>query len=149
MAIVPNLLSDTLVATVADLAAGFGADPAAWRWGQAHHAIFAHPLLGRLPVIGGLGVLSIATPGDDSTLDRGGLAWDGFEAVHGPSFRAVYDLSALDRSRFVMAPGQSGNLLSAHASDFLMRWRDGDTILLGPEPAVAAATVTLIPMGTP
>jgi penicillin amidase len=144
-----KLLSDTLAAASADLSARFGADPAAWHWGQAHRAIFAHPLLSHLPVVGGLGVLSIATPGDDSTLDRGGLAWDGFDSVHGPSFRAVYDLSALDRSRFMMAPGQSGNLLSAHSRDFLVRWRDGDTILLASDAAKVAATLTLTPAGTP
>ena len=144
-----KLLADALAGASADLGARFGTDPAAWRWGQVHRAMFAHPLLSHLPVVGSLGVLSIAIPGDDSTLDRGGLAWDGFDAVHGPSFRAVYDLSSLDRSRFVMAPGQSGNLLSGHAHDFLVRWRDGDTILLPSEPAVVAATLTLSPAGTP
>ncbi len=79
----------------------------------------------------------------------GGLAWSGLESVHGPSFRAVYDLSALDRSRFMMAPGQSGNLLSVHARDFLVRWRDGDTISLALDPAIVAATITLTPTGTP
>ncbi len=144
-----TMLSDALVAATADLSARFGADPAAWRWGAAHRAVFAHPLLSRLPVIGRFGTFSIPIPGDDSTLDRGGTTWEGFDAVHGPSFRGVYDLSDLDRSRFVMAPGQSGNPLSRHADDFLVRWRDGDTILLGAEPAVVAASVTLTPAGTP
>ena len=47
----------------------FGADPAAWSWGQAHPAIFAHPILGRLPYIGGLGRFSIPDPGDANTID--------------------------------------------------------------------------------
>ena len=140
-----TMLSDALVASSAELAGRFGVDPARWRWGEAHAAVFAHPIFSRMSLISGWATLRIAAPGDASTLDRGGLGRDGFDAVFGPSFRAVYDLSALDRSRFVMAPGQSGNLLSPHASDFLMRWRDGDTILLGPEPAMVAATVTLTP----
>ncbi len=144
-----TMLSDALTAATSDLVSRFGADPAAWRWGVAHRAVFAHPLLSRLPVIGRFGTFSIAIPGDDSTLDRGGMGWEGFEAVHGPSFRAVYDLADLDRSRFVMAPGQSGNPLSRHADDFLVRWRDGDTILLGAEPAAVAGTITLTPAGTP
>ena len=143
------MLSDALIAASADLAGRFGADPARWRWGEAHAAVFAHPIFSRMSLISGWATLRIAAPGDASTLDRGGMARDGFDAVFGPSFRAVYDLSALDRSRFVMAPGQSGNLLSAHASDFLMRWRDGDTILLGPEPAMVAATVMLTPARQP
>jgi penicillin amidase len=143
------MLSAALSAATADLAARFGADPASWRWGAAHRAVFAHPLLSRLPLIGGVGILAIDSPGDDSTLDRGGTGWSGFDAVHGASFRGVYDLAALDRSRFVMAPGQSGNLLSPHARDFLKRWRDGATILLGPATATVAATVTLSPTLTP
>jgi penicillin amidase len=144
-----KLLAETLSAAATDLAARFGPDPAAWRWGTAHKAVFAHPLVSRLPLIGPLGTLEIEAPGDDSTLDRGGTGWDGFAAVHGASYRGVYDLAAPDRSRFIMAPGQSGNLLSPHARDFLMRWRDGDTILLGPDPASVAATLTLTPAGMP
>jgi penicillin amidase len=143
------MLSASLAAATADLAARFGADPASWRWGGAHRAVFAHPLLSRLPLVGSLGVLAIDSPGDDSTLDRGGTGWSGFDSVHGASFRAVYDLAALDRSRFMMAPGQSGNLLSAHARDFLKRWRDGATILLGPAATSVATTVTLTPVGKP
>jgi penicillin amidase len=143
------LLAASLTEATTALAQQFGADPAAWRWGDAHRAVFAHPLLGRLPLVGGLATFGIAIPGDGSTLDRGGTGWDGFEAVHGPSFRAVYDLADLDRSRFVMAPGQSGNPFSRHSHDFLMRWRDGDTILLGPVAAMVAATVTLTPAGMP
>ncbi len=143
------MLAASLTAATADLSSRFGADPAAWRWGAAHRAVFAHPLLGRLPLIGGLATFGIAIPGDGGTLDRGGMPWDGFDAVHGPSYRAVYDLSDLDRSRFIMAPGQSGNPFSPHSHDFLMRWRDGDTILLGPAAAMVAATVTLSPAGMP
>jgi penicillin amidase len=143
------LLAAALTDATADLVTRFGADPAAWRWGTAHRAVFAHPIVSRLPVVGGWGRLAIDSPGDDSTLDRGGMGWTGFDSVHGASFRAVYDLAALDRSRFMMAPGQSGNLLSPHAQDFLKRWRDGDTISLGPAAAVVAATLTLTPVGTP
>ena len=143
-----GLLSDALSRAVGSLTERYGADPAAWRWGAAHVAEFAHPLLSRLPVVGGLGVFGIATPGDDTTLDRGGTApGGGFRSLHGASYRGVYDLADPDRSRFVVAPGQSGNPFSPHAHDFLVRWRDGDTISLGPEPAHVAATVTLIPGG--
>ena len=30
----------------------FGPDPTAWRWDAAHQAVFAHPFLRQLPVIG-------------------------------------------------------------------------------------------------
>jgi penicillin amidase len=58
---------------------------------------------------------------------------------------AVYDLADLDRSLFVVAPGQSGNLLSRHAWDFLRRWRDGGTVTLGPAPDHVEERVRLTP----
>ena len=62
-----------------------------------------------------------------------------------PKTTSLYDLADLDRSRFVMAPGQSGHPLSRHAGDFISRWRDGDTITLGPLPARVSATIRLTP----
>ena len=144
------LLTDSLETAVSTLSARFGADPASWRWGAAHQAIFAHPVLRGIPVLGALATLSIAAPGDDSTVDRGGLAGGslaggGMEAVHGASYRGVYDLSDLDASRFIATPGQSGNPISSHARDLLTRWRDGATITLGPTPATTTATLRLTP----
>ena len=57
----------------------------------------------------------------------------------------MYDLADLNRLLFVMAPGQSGNLLSRHARDFLTRWRDGATVTLGPTPNATTATIQLTP----
>jgi penicillin amidase len=138
-------LRAALEAAVADLASRFGPDPTTWRWGEPHQAVFAHPFLRRLPLIGRWAVFHINSPGDDTTIDRGVPAHGSFESVHGPAFRAVYDLADLDHSLFVVAPGQSGNLLSSHAGDFLRRWRDGVTIMLGLEPVTSAASIRLLP----
>jgi penicillin amidase len=140
-----TLLSRSLGAAVADLAARFGDDPAAWRWGEAHPAVFANPMLRGLPVLGSLATARIDSPGDDTTLDRGTPRPDNFESVHAASYRGVYDLADLDRSLFVVAPGQSGNPFRAEARNFLTRWRNGDTITLGPHPATITATVRLTP----
>jgi penicillin amidase len=78
-----------------------------------------------------------------------GLAAGSFDDVHGASFRGAYDLSDLDRSRFVVAPGQSGNPVSRHARDFLERWRDGGTIALTAQPDHIAATLELLPEHRP
>ncbi len=139
------MLASTLDATVADLAATYGADPAGWQWGQAHQATFAHPLLRLLPLVNALTTWRIPAPGDDSTVDRGGFGRAGFDDVHGPGYRGVYDLADLDRSLFIVAPGQSGNPLSRHAGDLLQRWRDGQSVTLGAAPAEISARVTLRP----
>ena len=138
-------LKAALVEAVGDLVGRFGNEPAQWRWGEAHPAVFAHPVLRALPVLGPLTTLSIPSPGDDTTIDRGGIAYGQFQSVHGAAYRAVYDLADLDRSLFIVAPGQSGNPLSRHARDFLARWRDGATVTLGPTPDATTATIRLTP----
>jgi penicillin amidase len=139
------LLQSSLADALGDLTTRFGKDPAAWRWGQAHPAVFAHPMLRSLPILNQFGTLTISSPGDDTTVDRGGPAYKQFQSVHGAEYRGVYDLADLDRSLFMMAPGQSGNLLSRHSRGFLTRWRDGDTITLGPNAATTSATIRLTP----
>ena len=61
----------------------FGPDPAAWRWGLPHQAVFAHPVLRAIPLLGALTTPSIASPGDDTTIDRGGPRFGDFASVHG------------------------------------------------------------------
>lgn len=148
-----RLFASALDRALKPLAQRFGADPATWRWGTAHPARFANPLLSHLPLMGGLGVAEIPAPGDSVTLDRGEMQGDGtaglgFAAVHGASFRAAYDLADLDASRFIVAPGQSGHLLAPGARNFLQRWRDGATITLGPA-APAALRLRLVPKAPP
>lgn len=139
-----TLLRDSLAAAMAGLAARFGPDPAAWRWGAAHHSVFAHPLFRFIPGLAWLTTFRIPTPGDDGTVFRGGMN-EAFEAIHGAGYRGVYDLADLDRSRFVVTPGQSGHPLSRHAADLMRPWRDGEGILLGPRPAHAEPHLRLHP----
>ena len=138
------MLRQALETTIARNTGRFGTHPGRWRWGAAHQAVFAHPMLRGLPLLGRLTTQAIPAPGDDTTLNRGGPN-AALESVHGASFRGVYDLTDLDGSLFMIAPGQSGNPLRRHAHDLLRRWRDGDTIVLGREPATVTATIELTP----
>ncbi|HUN40043.1 MAG TPA: penicillin acylase family protein [Acetobacteraceae bacterium] len=138
-------LAEALKTAVGELSARFGADPAAWRWGTAHQAVFAHPVLRAIPVLGALTTACISSPGDDTTIDRGGPRFNDFSSVHGAAYRGVYDLSDLDRSLFVITPGQSGNPLSRYSRNFMTRWRNGATIMLGPRPETVTATLSLTP----
>jgi penicillin amidase len=143
------LLLSALDQSMATLRHYHGADPSVWRWGPAHPALFAHPLLSRLPLLGWLGRITIPVPGDATTIDvtaPGFLQGRAeFTALHGPELRGVYDLADLDRSLFVIAPGQSGDLLDPHAGDFLQRWRAGDDVQLGPEPNVVSRQIRIMP----
>ena len=134
-------LSDSL-----RVAAGrHGGAPEEWRWGTAHVATFGHPLLGRLPVVGRLFTWTIAQDGDDTTLNRGGTAREGWASMHGAGYRGVYDLADLDRSLFALAPGQSGHPLRHAAASLLGRWREGTTLLLGPVAGGASEVFRLRP----
>jgi penicillin G amidase len=106
--------------------------------------VFAHPVFRSIPVLGSLTTISIPSPGDDTTVDRGGTDV-ALHSVHGAAYRGVYDLADLDRSLFMTTPGQSGNSFSSHARDFVLRWRDGATMTLGPEVASIGGTVRLTP----
>ena len=114
----------------------------AWRWGDRHVARFSHPLLDNLPLLGAALTPAIAVDGGSATLNRGrtriGHPETPFAAVHGAGYRAVYDLAALDQSRFMIPPGQSGNVLSPHFDDLLRRWRDGEHVRLGPGREITA-----------
>jgi penicillin amidase len=144
-----TILQETLISAVAALSRAQGADPASWRWGRAHQAVFANALLQDLPIVGRLTTGRVPAPGDASTVNAAATASDSFDAVHGPSYRGVYDLADLSRSRFSIAPGQSGNPFSHHAWDFLHRWRDGGTITLGPTPSVVEQVLQLSPTSPP
>ncbi|MDT7951468.1 MAG: penicillin acylase family protein [Acetobacteraceae bacterium] len=135
------LLTQSLSETAAAL-------PAGWEqieWGTRHQAVFSHPLLGNLPLVGADFTWSIPQPGDDSTVFRGGMRLSGYSSVHGPAFRGVYDLADLDESLFGLAPGESGNPFSTHAASTLRRWRDGVPIRLGPAPETVDRTIELLP----
>lgn len=131
----------------------FGGSTANWRWGEAHAARLPHPVLGKVWPISRWADLTIPADGDNFTVNRaGGVTRDDdapFASVHGPSYRAVYDLADLDNSRFMQASGQSGHLLSPHYSDLNRRWRDGRTIRIPAEPALGPkekpAILTLVP----
>lgn len=121
------------------LAERHGRNPAEWRWGDAHQAKLAHPVLGKLPLLWRLSDVQLPTDGDAFTINRGqGIVSDQaepFAHVQGAGYRAVYDLADLDNSRFMQAAGQSGNPLSHFYANLAWRWRDGRAIRIPASPA--------------
>jgi penicillin amidase len=70
---------------------------------------------------------------------------EGWASVHGAGFRGVYDLADLDRSVFALTPGQSGHPFRQMATSLMARWRDGTTIVLGPQAAAVTDSIGLTP----
>ncbi|WP_035690659.1 penicillin acylase family protein [Azospirillum halopraeferens] len=139
-----DALASSLDAALARLRERHGTDPAAWRWGDEHRAPLSHRVLGRVPGFNRVFGLEVETDGSGTTVNRGTSRISDeaapFAHVHGAGFRAVYDLSDLPNSRFVIATGQSGNPFSPHWGDFVERWSTGGMVMLrGDRAALAAA----------
>ena len=149
----PEQLAAALDQALAGLAENYGEDIQAWRWGEAHYAHFRHPMLGWIPVLNRIGDIRVPAAGGAFTVNRAqnriSDRRNPYASVHGPGYRAVYDLGDLDRSLFMTATGQSGNPLSSHYRDLTPLWADGRYIRI---PAIAGAgggaplaTLRLIP----
>jgi penicillin G amidase len=124
-----DLVTKALAITISQLTEKYGENRENWLWGNAHRATFSHQVLSRIPLLNRLADISIASDGGNYTVNRGATRVNNTKApfahIHGPGFRAVYDLADINRSKFMIATGQSGNPLSAHYADLLTRWRDG------------------------
>ena len=63
-----------------------------------------------------------------------------YARTHGGGYRAIYDLADPDKSRFVIATGESGHIFSPHYRDLAPLWIDGKSITLaGDEDALKRA----------
>ncbi len=123
-AITAGLALDAALAETAD---AFGRNIDTWRWGAVHEADFDHPL-GALPLIGGMFENRVGIPGDGSTVNVAHFSYRSgtYDVFHAASMRAIYDLSDLNNSLFMHAPGQSGHPLSPHHGDLAERWAAGE-----------------------
>ncbi len=104
-------------------------------WGTTHQVVLSHPLAG-MPVLGP--VLDhigsrgpYAVGGDGTTLGCYPHRPDPpFRATLVPSLRLVCEVGRWDRTRAVVAPGQSGRLWSPRSRDQLATWLRGGAVPL-------------------
>ena len=146
-------LAAALEAALDGLALRFGRPLDRLRWGEAHIARFAHPVFSRVPLFDALFGYAVETDGGNYTLNKAGVRVTGprdslFEDIHGPGYRAVYDLAKLDDSRFMIATGQSGNPLSPLYGNLAKRWRDGIYLKLDGTETESMDRLRLIPAGS-
>lgn len=138
----------TAWAQTVDWLRGQNTDPAALRWGDYHVATFGHLLFDNFPVVTELGMLRVPTGGDGFTVNRGSFSASTsgrpFRHFHGASLRAIYDLNDLSQSRFALAGGQSGHLLSPDYGSLLVPWEAGQ-YFSAPADGAASRRLTLQP----
>jgi penicillin amidase len=137
-------LATALDAALDQLRKAYGPQIAQWQWGRAHVAQFPSQVLGRIAVLRDWFRVAVPTAGGYDTLNRGSstIRDDAhpFDQHFGAGLRIVTDLAAPADSRMMTVPGQSGNPLSRHYADLLMRWRQFDWLV----PGRAAVTATLV-----
>lgn len=116
-----------LDAAMAETADAFGRNMDSWRWGDVHQGDFDHPL-GDVPLVGSMFENRVGVPGDGSTVNVAHFSYRSgtYDVFHAASMRAIYDLSELNNSLYMHAPGQSGHPLSAHHGDLAERWANGE-----------------------
>lgn len=140
-----DIIARSLESALADLSARFPKKSLdQLRWADVHQAQFSHPILSRIPLANHLSDSMFPTDGDDYTVSRGSFVPGDFTHVHGAGLRVVFDLSDLEKSRFIIAGGQSGNPLSRHYDDMMPAWLDNRALLLI-KPAEGAASISLEP----
>lgn len=146
-----RLLAETLGAAFRDASARFGPDAALWRWGDLHHGFFEHAASATLDAAGRarFDVGPLPKPGSASSVMHAAYRGSDFRVTNGASVRFVIDVGAWDRSVWVNAPGQSGDVRSPHYRDLAPLWAAGDYVpMLYSREAVEAATayrIALLP----
>jgi penicillin amidase len=93
---------------------------------DVHPLVLAHPVLNNTP-IECLVNRRVAHGGTDETINVGSITFGTKDWVqqHGPSYRAMYDLSAPEASQFVLPGGESGSIFSPFYDNMLKNWLHG------------------------
>lgn len=124
----------------------YGQNRNGWRWGRAHKAHFKNKILTNIPLLKEYADMSIETSGHRYTLNEGGtyiLPLEDFSHQQGPGYRAIYDLSNLDSSLYMITPGQSGHFLSRHYHDLVNKWEEGLYVRLPKKPIGKRGSIKL------
>jgi penicillin amidase len=125
-----ELASEALDEAVIELAKATGRDPLSLKWGEAHRAVHEHRPFSNVPILRDWFELVVPVPGDTFTVNvgqlgmRAGADWRApYATRHGPSLRAIYDLSPGAAGEWIYTTGQAGNPFADNYADLLQAWR--------------------------
>jgi len=120
-----DILSVSLTEGLAKMTQAQGADDInAWRWNSVHHALFPHNPFDKDAQLKLIFSRSIPNGGDKFTVNVASVfRWDEYNQLHSAQYRQIVDFSDINNSRFIIAPGQSGDPYNRHYDDLLKRWQ--------------------------
>lgn len=128
------LLPVALQAALDDLEKRYGKNMRDWRWGSAHAAVSEHRPFGKVGGLSRLFNIEVPTPGDTFSVNAGRNSPRDerapFANHHGAGLRALYDLDDLEKSRFMISTGQSGNVFSPLYANLAERWAKAEYLPL-------------------
>ena len=143
-----DIINQGLTRALARLQIRLGPDWQKWRWGTLHPAALGHPVLGQIPGIGALFTWGGPMSGSGDTVLRGAFwgpsARHDYRVNHAAGYRAIYDLSDLRQSRFMLASGENGRPFQNHFADLMPDWLEGQFITIK-ESKNNKKTITLKP----
>ena len=118
-----SLLIASLDEAVAELTRRFGADDAAWRWGQpSYHHITITDALSAIADSATRARLDVGPASRGGDAYTPGATGGGDNQTSGASFRIVVDLSDWEKTLGINNPGQSGNPDDRHYRDLFPVW---------------------------
>jgi penicillin amidase len=132
-----------LASAIHRLRTDHGADPVGWEWGRLRTLTLRHPVGGQSLLASSFNLGPVPMGGDGTTPMQ--AASGPLRPFDNPGYlantRVVIDLADPERSRFVLAGGQSGNPVSPHYRDLFALWQRGEGVPIAwSEPAVEAST---------
>ncbi len=124
-----DILSKTLIETVASLEKQLGPTMTSWTWNRVHFIEHKHPIgtvevlrsffnVGPFPINGGAEVINNL----DYNRDETGI----YNVTYGPSTRRIIDFNDIENSISINPTGQSGNPLSEHYRDQAKMFNKGE-----------------------
>jgi len=100
-----------------------GTDPSQWAWGDLHKQTFVHNLGRTPPNDKTFNIPPVGIGGDGTTVfNSGSSSMGNYDSNVGVSFRMILDFANLNRSVWVLPPGQSGHPGSPHYTDGIKPW---------------------------
>ncbi len=126
-------LSISLESAISELEQYYGNDMSAWRWSDAHQAHFSNMIFSGIPLLSKLSDAFVGVGGNSRTLNNAKADFNqvgSFPVTFGTRYRQIIDLSDLSNSRFIIAPGISGNIFSPYYKHLVDDWANGEYVRL-------------------